>query len=144
MSRKITLRDYNQITAFEHDESLDAKRVIVVGGEMPTFNIPELKMPEIQKIEVPVIITQKELQVERIEVPVIVKETEIKEIEKQVIVLQKEWQVERVEIPIVQKEIEVIEKPVILKEIVQQDLPSWIKALLAAQALISLIMLLKK
>jgi hypothetical protein len=149
MDKKVTLRDYNQINAHEHQEDLNAKRVVIVGGELPEFNISNIKIPdikipdfEVKTIEIPTIIIQKELQIEQ--VPVIVKEFEIKEIEKPVIIVQKELQIERVEIPVVQKELEIIEKPVIIKEVEYKDLPSWVKVLLVAQALISIITLLKK
>lgn len=145
MERKYTLRDANQIVSAEHYEELDAKRVYIVNGEMPTINIPEikfpeLKLPEMQKIEVPVII--KEIQIERIEVPIVVKEIEIKEIQNQVVVVDKQLQIERVEIPVVQKEIEVIEKPVIITQ--YRDLPKWVGIALMVQVLTSLLMLFKR
>jgi hypothetical protein len=147
MDRKRTLRDTNQINSAEHYEEFDARRVYIVNGEMPTINvpeikIPEIKMPEIKTIEVPVIVIQKELQVEKIEVPVVIKETEIKEVQTQVVVVDKQLQIERVEIPVVQKEIEIIEKPVVITE--YKDLPKWVNVLLVAQALTSILMLLKK
>jgi hypothetical protein len=145
--RQISLMDPNMIERMSYDESINAKRVYIVNGEMPTINvpeikIPEIKMPEIKTIEVPVIVIQKELQVEKIEVPVVIKETEIKEVQTQVVVVDKQLQIERVEIPVVQKEIEIIEKPVVITE--YKDLPKWVNVLLVAQALTSILMLLKK
>jgi hypothetical protein len=145
--RQISLMDPNMIERMSYDESINAKRVYIVNGEMPIINvpeikIPEIKMPEIKTIEVPVIVIQKELQVEKIEVPVVIKETEIKEVQTQVVVVDKQLQIERVEIPVVQKEIEIIEKPVVITE--YKDLPKWVNVLLVAQALTSILMLLKK
>lgn len=140
-----TLRDPNQILSAEHNEDLNAKRVVIVGGEMPEFKMPEinmdgLKWPEFLKVDVPVIVTQKEIQIVEVPVPVITKEVQI--VETQVVVVDKEIQVLRVEVPIIIKEFEVIEKPVIITE--YKDVPKWIKVLLVAQALISIISLLKK
>lgn len=141
MLRKITHRDSTQVNIYEHDQEKDAKRVIIVGGEMPKFDIA---LPE-QKIQT-------------IEVPVIVKELQFKEVDR--IIIQKELQIEKVEIPVIIQKTEVItiEKPVIVKEIEfkevekqvivyrteYKDLTKWVSALLAIQVLTSIILLLKK
>jgi len=145
MSQTRTLRDPNQILSAEHDEDNNSKRVTIVAGEMPEFKMPiinmdNLKFPEFLKVEVPVIVTQTEVKIVEVPVPVITKEVQV--IETQVVVVDKEIQVLRVEVPIVIKEFEVIEKPVIITE--YKDVPKWIKVLLIAQALISIISLLKK
>lgn len=150
MSNIQTLKDPNQIVCAEHNEDLNAKRVVIVGGEMPQFTMPEIKMPEIKmadfkfpefvKVEVPVIVQQKEIQVVEIPVQIVTKEVQI--VETQVVVVQKELQIEKIEVPTLVKEFEVIEKSVIVTE--YKDIPKWIKALLIVQALVSIISLLKK
>lgn len=108
--------DPNQITGLTFDNSRDAIRVHIVDGLKLTaesINLPEIKFPEQKTIEVPVII--KETEVHQVNVPVIVKELQI--IEIPVIVNQIEYKT--VEVPVVVREIQVIEieKPVIVKEI---------------------------
>lgn len=162
MNSSRTLRDPNQILVAEHDPENDAKRVIIVAGEYPTFKMPtidfssmkmpDLKFPEFLKVEVPVIVPEIKIievpipvittEVKIVEVPTYVTTTEIKIIETQVVVPQKELQIERVEIPIVIKEIEIVEKPVLITE--YKNIPNLIKILLIVQVLISIISLLKK
>lgn len=135
----LTHRDHNQIVAAEHSELDNAKRVIIVGGEMPEFKLGDIKFPEtqVQKIEVPVIV--KETQI--VEVPTIIKEVEIIRVEVPIIV--KEIVEVIKEIPIIQTKVELIEKPIIITQIEHKDLPIWIKICLVAQILISIISSLK-
>ena len=134
--------DPHQIVQREFDEELNAKRVVIVGGEMPTFNVQAGS-------------SSSEVRIERIEVPVIVKEVQIVEIEK--IILQKELQIERVEIPIViekivevirevpvvRTEVQVIEKPIVVKETQVQELSNIVKVFLAVNSLATIILLIK-
>lgn len=138
----MTLRDPNQIVTSEHDEQNNAKRVIIVGGEIPEFKMPDLSNlklsggSQIQKIEVPVIV--KEVQLEKIEVPVVIKEIEIREIEKPIPVVIKEIHVERVEVPIVVKEYETIQSAAQVKEITQiEKMPKWAMGIILVQSLIA-------
>ncbi len=99
--------------------------------------------------------TKSEVRVERIEVPVIVKETQIVEVEK--VIVQKELQIERVEIPIVvtevreiirevpviQTEVKLVEVPVVIKETQYKEMSSLVKVAIAVQSLAVIILLLK-
>jgi hypothetical protein len=108
----VTHRDVNQISAAEHQELQNAKRVYIVGGEFK----PEIKMDNL-KLE-PNIIIQKEY--EKIEIPVIVKEIEIKEVEKTIVI--HEPVLKEIQVPVVVKEAQIItvDKPVIIeKEIIK-------------------------
>jgi hypothetical protein len=115
--------DTNQIINRKFDESIDADRVVLVGGEKLELSIDSDKianavkealsdfkfMPEnrptvdlktqIQSIEKNVFIPQ--IEIKTIEIPVIVKEIEYKTIE----------------IPVITERIVTIEKPIVLKEI---------------------------
>lgn len=114
--------DPNQITTKEHDESLDAKRVVLVGGEKLNITLDETKLVEAVKqglnsLTLPQNQTSGEIQV--INVPtkenVFIPHIEIKEIEKQVIVPQIEYRT--IEIPVVTERIVTVEKPIVIKEI---------------------------
>lgn len=132
---EITQRDSNQIACYEHDENINAKRVMIVGGGIV---IPEVKLPDSMKLDVKVIEIVKE-------VPVIVEKLVIKEVEKPIYIdkivtqeVEKIVYVDKIvntvtEIPVIKevttyKEIEVpvivektktveIEKPVIIKQV---------------------------
>jgi len=116
----LTQRDNNQIERHEHDESIDAKRVYIVGGADIKVNadtsqiatsvasavkeglaelVPVMKLESSSKTEV-----------------VIVKEPQIVEVEKQVVVTQKE--IVYVDKPvIIEKTVyKEIEKPIIVKD----------------------------
>lgn len=118
-----SMLDTDQIIKKKFDESHDADRVILVGGEklelsidsdkianavkeglsnfrfMPE-NIPKVDLqPQIQSIKENVFIPQ--IEIKTIEVPVIIKEIEYREIEK----------------PIYIEKIITVEKPVVIKEI---------------------------
>jgi hypothetical protein len=139
----MTLRDPNQIVSAEHDELNNAKRVIIVAGEMPEFKMPQTLnssvTPEVLKIEVPVIV--KETQIEKIEVPVIIKEPEIKIVEVPIIV--KEIQIEKVEIPIIIKEYEKITLPAETREVISKEvMPKWAIILLLVQTIIATLAIL--
>lgn len=169
---KLTQRDHNQIVAHEHNEEFNAKRVYVVNDQVQSDKTPIQVHCNFERIEVPTIIkeyelkeiektiflTEKDVQIHRIEIPVIIKEIEFrdivreitlveKEIERiEVPVIVKEIQIERVEVPIVitKTEIQIIEKPVIIRETEYKDLPKWIRICLVSQIIISIIMTLKK
>ncbi len=120
---KLTQLDTNQIIRVSFDEETRAQRVMVVAGAMPDVKVDidassitkaiqtglesfkpiitvsePSKSEKTQRIEVPVII--KETVIERIEIPVIVKEIEYREIR----------------IPVEVPKIVEIEKPVVIKE----------------------------
>ena len=141
--RKRTELDFNQYDAETFDTELQARRVILVGGEGITIqaNVEGSKSTEYRTIEVPVIV--KEVQIERVEVPVIVKEIEIREIEKQVVVT--EYKIIEIPTVVIKPETVYIDKPVVtLKEVIK--LPNWanVTMILQAAAIISLIIKLIK
>ena len=79
---KLTGLDANEIPRYTYDDDTRSIRVTVVDGSMPTFNVAapenkpqEITVPAVQRIEVPVII--KELEVKTVEVPVITVETKV-------------------------------------------------------------------
>jgi hypothetical protein len=126
--------DTNQIINRKFDESCDADRVVLVGGEKLELSIDSDKIanavkeglkdfkfvseniakvdlqPQIQIVEKNVFIPQIEFKT--IEVPVIIKEYQI--IEKQVVVPQIEYKV--IEVPVITERIVTIEKPVYITE----------------------------
>jgi hypothetical protein len=108
--------DQYQMDNMAFDVEKQAFRMTVVDGitlNAEAINLPELKLPEQKTLEVPVII--KETEIHQINVPVIVKE--IQKVEVPVII--KEVEYKTIEVPVVIREIQVIEveKPVIVKEI---------------------------
>jgi len=131
--------------------------MVIVNPPEQWFNTPDLEVAtavstelknnskevqRVDRIEVPVIV--KELEIREIQVPVIVKEIEYREI--QVPVIHREIEIVRVEVPVLVKQVEIqtLEKPVIIKEIEYKDVPNWVKIALVAQFITSIIMLLKK
>lgn len=97
----LTSLDPHQISRVEHDETNDAKRVIIVGGDFKLE--PKIDWSSFPKQE-PAVIVQKEIQI--VEVPKIVTETKIERVEVPVVV--KETVVERVEVPVIVKELQEI------------------------------------
>lgn len=123
-NNNLTLLDTDQIIKKKFDESMDAERVIIVGGEKLELSIdsdkianavkeglsglkigesskPEqynVRQQEIQYVEKQVFLPQ--IEIKTIEVPVIIKEIEYREIEK----------------PIYIEKIVTVEKPIVIKE----------------------------
>lgn len=142
---KLSQLDVNQMHQKTFDEDNDAVRVLLVGGDITeeiknsiTQAFGEIKLPEFKynPPEAPIlqpatIIQQPEIQIKEIQVPTIIKEIEIKE----------------VQVPVVTQKVEFIEKPIIIKETVFQEIPkyivqeklekfpSWLKIVLIAQSL---------
>jgi len=136
-------KDPNQIAQAEHDDASNAKRVIIVGGG--SFSMPEaaqapdslakalealtkaveqaslnanrdvIPEKETVTISVPHIVTES--RIERVEVPVVVKEVQIVEVP----VVVKE--IERIEVPVYNTEYKTVEIPVIIKEIQEKAAP---------------------
>jgi hypothetical protein len=134
MKHEITNLDVNQITRYTFDEEHQATRVVITGAELGDIQVsmdtekmetllgdiksgmeadrnkplattvPETKTV-IQTIEVPVIL--KETEIVKIEQQVIVKEIEYREIEKPIIVMQTE--IIKIEVPVIQKEVQIVE-----------------------------------
>lgn len=126
--------DVNQAWVRSFDGKEDAMRVVIVNDDKIDINVNPVQQEtkkeiQIERIEVPVIV--KEQQIERIEIPVVVKETVIEKIEVPVI----SQKVEYIEKPIVVKEIVEIEKPVIVKEPMPFKMPKLVEAMIVAQTI---------
>lgn len=134
----VTQRDPNQILQAEHEETHDAKRVFVVGGQFDLkANISEFPKPEIITIEKQVIV--KEPEIIQVEKQIIVSKPEIVEVEKQVIV--KEVDIKVVEKPVIVEKIEYkeIQVPVIVEKFIGIPKSFLIASVLQSAALIILI-----
>jgi hypothetical protein len=142
----LTQRDNNQIERHEHDESIDAKRVYIVGGG-------DIKVSaDTSQIAMSVASAVKEglaelVPVMKLESPqkqeiVVIKEPQLVEIEKQVIVTEKEFVY--IDKPVIIEKIiyKEIEKPILIKEGVQEksstNLTPALVALVVLQTLITL------
>lgn len=144
--RNISHADPSQIIQREFDEQLDAKRVVIVGGEMPVFNVqPSINQMQqevrIEKIEVPTIIVQKELQIVEVEKILIQKEVQIEKIEVPFVVTEIKEVIK--EVPVIQHEIRMVEVPVVVKEIQVKDMSKLVKCAIAVHALTTTLLLLK-
>jgi hypothetical protein len=116
----MSLRDADQINKYEHEDSACAKRVFVVGGDFkldidPT-QITEAVKEGLKNIEIKGSseMSTKEIQIEKIEIPIIVKEIEIVEIEKQIIVIEHKLETIEIEKPIIQERVVTVEKPIFI------------------------------
>lgn len=100
--------DPDQIAKYGFDEALQAHRMVLVAGQSPTVNMvqTEPSVSRFQTIEVPVII--KETEIKEIKVPQIILQPEVKVVEiiKEVPVIVKETIIKEIEVPkiIIQKE----------------------------------------
>lgn len=156
---KLTQLDNNQILKHSFDEDKNALRMHLADGiQLDTSNIEsaiknafsDIKLPQvpltmspsIQKIEVPVIVKEYEI----IEKPVIIQEVKVIEVEKPIII-------EQLRIVEIEKQIVVIQQQIVevkVQEFIKQyePIPSWIKysviLFLAMSVLTNLIMLFKK
>lgn len=142
--RQISLADPNNIAQREFDEKNDAKRVVIVGGEFPQFNAqtPSLQEIRIERIEVPQIIVEKEIQIVEIEKQVIVKELSIERVEVPFTVVEIREVIR--EVPVIQHELKIVEVPCIIRETEYKELPNFAKALIVVQAMATIILLLKQ
>lgn len=149
--------DHGQMLHRTLDGELEAQRVMIVGGIVPDIKVdidtskleeafknitvqatmPEFKMPEMQ---------QSNIQIERMEIPVIVKETVIERIEIPVIV--KEYEIKEIHVPYEVIKVVEIEKPMFIKEQVIQYLPTketnYLRIIAAIEAVLLILMLFKK
>jgi hypothetical protein len=111
-------KDTNYIHQCEHDDETNAKRVILVGGELnPSFEFKDGSKDIIAKLD-EISSLYKDLSRETLHElqkpaePIVIEKLEIKTIETKVPVIETKV----VEIPVIVKEIERIEIPVIVKE----------------------------
>ncbi len=124
--RKLSMLDPNQISRRLFDEEQDAQRVFIV-NEQDSKSVGNSSCcgKKLQVIEIPTIV--KEVQL--VEVPVIVKEKEVIYVNG-----------DNSQQPLAFEKIEV---PVIITKTEYKDLPIWLRVVLIAQSLTSIIMLLK-
>lgn len=129
-NENITQLDHKQYTARTFDGDNDAQRVVIVGGEGITIKA-DVKMPEhnVQIVDIPVIV--KQLEVKEIEKPIIIKETVFEKIE--IPVISEKIKIVEIEKPIIHTVFQKVEVPVIVKE--REPLHKGIKYLLIAQAM---------
>lgn len=131
---ELTNRDSDQTVRYEHDEKNDAKRVVVVGGDFGIADAVKnslkdltlnFEQPRQQTLEWPMTIEKEVIvkQTQVVEVPKIIKETEVKIVEVPRIVF--ETKIIEIEKPVIIKEteIKVIEHQTIVKEI--KNLDKW-------------------
>jgi hypothetical protein len=130
MEFKRSNKDWQQTLVYSHNDDTNAMRVEVVGGgdiagsvkeglveAMKGFKI-DLSTPPTTApgcIEIPKIITEVQIK----EVPVIVKEIEIREIQVPIIV--KEYQIHESVLPVVKTEIQYIDRPIIVEKTTTSD-----------------------
>jgi hypothetical protein len=147
--RKLTQLDVNQIHTRVYDEDAEAQRVIVINGNFPNNNNESSSGSiKIETIEVPVIIKDLEIK----EVDKIITIPELKIIEVQKVLQDTKTEVIRVEVPqiIIQKEVQIIEveKPIIIREVQNVTIPEfkfpeWVKYAIGAYLLMNLGLLIK-
>lgn len=129
---KLTSLDSNQIPRYSYDEENQAIRVSIVNdstgfqdyvkknypleyqaiSERALKNPQYITVPTVEKIEIPVII--KEIELKTVEIPVITVQKEILVVEKQVIV--KETDIQIIEKPVFITEYKIVETQVIVRE----------------------------
>lgn len=142
-----TQLDTDQIVKKKFDESLDADRVYLVGGDNLNFSIDSDKIAQAVKEGLNSIkfTSESKSQVEFVEKYIFIPKIEIKEIEKQIFIPQIEYRT--IEVPVITEKIVTIEKPIIIKEIefkevyIEKEVPKWHKVciLLQTSAIIGLL-----
>lgn len=146
--RKLTSLDVDQCARYSFDEENGAQRVIIVGGELPSI---KQEQTQINKIEVPVIVKEiefrnipqiiKETIYRDVNVPVIVKEIEYREIEKPIVIKEIEYRDVIREVIIQVPKIETIEKQVVVTE--YKQFPMIVKICIVLQSLALIGLLIK-
>jgi len=106
--------DPNQISTLEHDASIDAKRVIIVGGADLSINEEKIALAIKEGIG-SIKLNNQSNQIQVIEKNVFIPQIEIREIEKQIIIPQIEYK--EIRIPVIIEKIVTVEKPIVIKEI---------------------------
>jgi hypothetical protein len=144
-NENLSLLDNDQIIKREHDQASDAKRVVIVNSDY-SAQIAESIKESLKDIKIDVTTTNvaqpqqaQSSSVQIIEIPVIVKEIEIKEVEKIVVVEN----TKTVEIPVIviQEKIVEIEKPIfIYKETKHEKDSKFTHYLLIAQTFVSIVL----
>lgn len=141
----ITQRDPLQTALYEHNEEHNAKRVVLVGGELPPVQVDmsnfKMEPQQVQVIEVPrtEVVTVREVEIREIQVPYIIIQKEFVEVP---VIIKEVVEVIR-EVPVVQTKVELVDKPIIIRDTEYKDLPKGLVICLVAQVVVSMIMLLK-
>lgn len=160
MDYKRSTRDWQQTLVYSHDEATNSTRVSLVAGSELLSGIKDgivdamkdikvevntatpVAPQEIRVIELPQIIKQTEIK----EVPVVVVESQIKEVQVPVIV--KEIEIKEIEKLVITTDFQIIEKPVIIERVIEKDNNAFLNKILIAQSiglfLLGLILLLKR
>lgn len=140
-NNNLTQLDTDQIMKKKFNESLDADRVYLVGGENLNFSMDSDKIAQAVKEGLSHIEFNKEpkSQVEFVEKHIFIPKIEIKEIEKQVFIPQIEYKT--IEVPVIIEKIVTIEKPVVIKEIEfkevyrEKEVPKWQRVCIIMQTI---------
>ena len=124
IEKKLSNHDVNQIHQYLYNEELNASRVEIVGFEGLKIE-PKIDLGTLEHT----LASQKELKIERIEIPVPIHTTETKVETIQVPVVIKEVQIEKIEVPTIIKEIQIVEveKVVYQDRIVKVEVPVIVK-----------------
>lgn len=134
---KISDMDPNVILRTQHDELQQAQRVILVGGEGITINA-DIKTPQsqdvrIERIEVPVIVKQTEIR--ELQIPMIIKEVQVQKVEVPVIIKETQVQIVKTEVVVTKPEIIQIDKPIFIER--SKEFPKWAIACMVLQVISS-------
>lgn len=142
----LTYRDNAQIERHEHNESLDAKRVFIVGGAdiKVTADTSQISNSVASAIKegladlVPAMKLEPEVKKE----VVILKEPQIIEVEKQIVVVQKE--LVYVDKPVIIEKIiyKEIEKPILIKESANLEKPQPISPIFVVFAVLQTLLIM--
>jgi hypothetical protein len=158
----MSLRDVDQISKYEHEDSACAKRVFVVGGDfkldidpsqitnavkegLQTIEIKginSMSSKEIQTIEIPTIVKEIEIKIVEIEKPIIHQEVKIIEVEKAII--QEQIKIVEVEKPIFipsEQKVVILEIPKIVEKIVEKTSINAIAVIILQAAVIAFLIL---
>lgn len=124
--------DPDQIVRYSYDDENRAQRVILVNedgsGTMPlevAQQVVQQAPAQLVTVEVPIIVKETEIKI--VEVPTIITQERVVKVETEKTIIQTELRV--IEVPVIVKEIEFkeIEKTVFIEKSVIQTIPLWLK-----------------
>lgn len=118
-NQQLTSLDNDQIARYVYSEKDNANRVTIVGMDNITLE-PKIDLGKLEQT----LASQKELKIERIEVPQIIHtvETKVEKISVPVPIIQKEIQIVTVEKVILQDRVVEVKVPVIIKDVEYRDI----------------------
>lgn len=148
-THKRSTRDTHEILQNEHDEGMNARRMVLVGGgnvkiDVDTSNITDSITEALKGLKLdipkPLSAASSKTEVQIVEVPtqVFVPQVETKIIEVPVQTIVTEYKVVEIEKPVVTEVLKTIEieKPVIIEKIVEKT-PAWAWSLIITQTLLT-------